>query len=507
MYDRVADAPDAVGKLRKFVLDLAVRGKLVEQSANEVAVAGSSSNKADKPVNHATEVAHVAPFPIPREWSFTTVGRVLEMVNGRAFKPTEWLEHGLPIIRIQNLNNPLAPFNHCDPLTVDARHRVRDGDLLISWSGTPGTSFGAFIWARGDAALNQHIFRCVLNGEDFSKEFLRLGINSQLAVLIGQAQGGVGLQHVTKGTLQSLLLPLPPLAEQHRIVAKVDELMALCDQLESARAEREAARDRLAAASLTRLNAPDPTKFRSDALFALNVLPALSARADQVRQLRQTILNLAVRVGLSERHGWNAEPMPLENFASLQNGYAFKSEWFDKSGVPLLRNVNVSHGVLDWTQKVCLAADRAAEYARFRLKEGDVVLSLDRPFITTGTKAARVCADDLPALLLQRVGRFEMSQSLSPAYLYLWVRSPHFSEQVNPGRSNGVPHISSKQVEKALILVPSLKEQQRIVAKVDELLSYCDELEAALTNSESVCARLLHALLHEAIFSSVVAVR
>ena len=89
--------------------------------------------------------------------------------------------------------------------------------------------------------------------------------------------------------------PLPPLAEQHRIVAKVDELMALCDRLEAARAEREATRDRLTAASLARLNAPDPDTFRDDARFALDALPALTARPDQIKQLRQTILNLAVR--------------------------------------------------------------------------------------------------------------------------------------------------------------------------------------------------------------------
>ena len=92
-----------------------------------------------------------------------------------------------------------------------------------------------------------------------------------------------------------IAVPLPPLAEQHRIVAKVDELMALCDRLEAARAEREATRDRLTAASLARLNAPDPDTFPDDARFALDALPALTARPDQIKQLRQTILNLAVR--------------------------------------------------------------------------------------------------------------------------------------------------------------------------------------------------------------------
>ena len=71
--------------------------------------------------------------------------------------------------------------------------------------------------------------------------------------------------------------------------------MALCDRLEAARASREAVRDRLAAASLARLNAPDPETFQADARFALDALPALTTRPDQIKQLRQTILNLAVR--------------------------------------------------------------------------------------------------------------------------------------------------------------------------------------------------------------------
>ena len=94
-----------------------------------------------------------------------------------------------------------------------------------------------------------------------------------------------------------LLFPLPPLAEQHRIVAKVDELMALCDRLEVARTKREATRDRLAEASLARLGAPDPDPmvFRNHAAFALEHLTSLTTRRDQIKFLRQTILNLAVR--------------------------------------------------------------------------------------------------------------------------------------------------------------------------------------------------------------------
>ena len=101
---------------------------------------------------------------------------------------------------------------------------------------------------------------------------------------------------INKNQLTGFVIPLPPLAEQHRIVAKVDELMALCDQLEAARTKREETRDRLAAASLIRLNDPDPDPvvFRNQAAFALENLAPLTTRIDQIKALRQTILNLAV---------------------------------------------------------------------------------------------------------------------------------------------------------------------------------------------------------------------
>jgi type I restriction enzyme, S subunit len=314
-------------------------------------------------------------------------------------------------------------------------------------------------------------------------------------------------------------LPLPPLAEQHRIVAKVDELMALCDQLEAAQQEREHRRDRLAAASLQRLNQPteanpatDQTKpaeareqaqreqQKDHARFHLQNLNRLTTRPEHIKAMRQTILNLAVRGFLSENRDWASQPQQLRTVATLQNGYAFKSEWFAKSGIRLLRNTNVSHGVIRWDDLACLSELQSAEYERFRLLEGDIVLSLDRPFIATGTKVARVRAKDLPCLLLQRVGRFQLnSRLIATDYLFLLIESPQFTDQIDPGRSNGVPHISSKQVESAEIFLPPLAEQHRIVAKVDELMALCDQLEARLTQSQNDSRRLLEAVLEAAL--------
>jgi len=101
---------------------------------------------------------------------------------------------------------------------------------------------------------------------------------------------------------------------------------------------------------------------------------------------------------------------------------------------------------------------------------GDILVSLDRPIISTGVKVARIRQVDLPSLLLQRVGRIQMrAPELDPDYLYLWLRSPRFVNAIDPGRSNGVPHISPKDIERLAFATPSLVEQKAAVSRLRRL--------------------------------------
>lgn len=158
-------------------------------------------------------------------WAATEIGTICSLINGKAFKPSDWSELGLPIIRIQNLNNQNAPFNHFDG-PVEDKFLVENGELLFAWSGTPGTSFGAHIWNGDKSVLNQHIFRVLFDETLINKQFLRFAINQKLEELINKAHGGVGLRHVTKGKFEATEISLPPLNEQRRIVAKIEALMA-----------------------------------------------------------------------------------------------------------------------------------------------------------------------------------------------------------------------------------------------------------------------------------------
>jgi type I restriction enzyme, S subunit len=95
---------------------------------------------------------------LPVGWSQAEIGDLCELQNGRAFKSSDWEEVGVPIVRIQNLNKANSSFNYYQG-PVDERNRLKGGELLFAWSGTPGTSFGAHVWNGGEAVLNQHIFR------------------------------------------------------------------------------------------------------------------------------------------------------------------------------------------------------------------------------------------------------------------------------------------------------------------------------------------------------------
>lgn len=173
---------------------------------------------------------------LPRGWRWVKLGEVCRFDNGDAYKESDWSANGVQIIRIQNLNDHDKPFNYWAG-SLEDRVKVQDGDLLLAWSGTPGTSFGAHIWNRGLGVLNQHIF-LVHTDPSLDKAWAKEAINHVLEDLIRAAHGAVGLAHVTKREVEALKIPLPPLPEQRRIAATLNEQMSAVDRARKAAEER-----------------------------------------------------------------------------------------------------------------------------------------------------------------------------------------------------------------------------------------------------------------------------
>ncbi|MBL8666340.1 MAG: restriction endonuclease subunit S [Rhodospirillales bacterium] len=543
LYDRVAAAPDAIPRLRRFVLDLAVRGKLVPQAPKDepaqVPPSVAAGTKERSRARGKTEPLSNLPYPLPVTWRWVRIGDQLELLNGMAFKPSDWVPTGIRIVRIQNLNRMDAPFNFCDPKIARERSLIDDGTFLISWSGTPGTSFGAFIWSRGPAVLNQHIFRCDFKTNAFSAEYLRLAINGRLDEMIQKAHGGVGLQHITKGKLESMLIPLPPLAEQHRIVAKVDELMALCDRLEAARATREATRDRLTTASLARLTAPDTDAktFRIHAHFALDALPALTTRPDQITQLRQTILNLAVRGKLVAQDPAD-EPASelLKRIAKGKRRMRREIFMIDPKATPYSLPVTWEWASLDQLilagpqngispkpttredapKAVTLTATTSgvfnpAHFKRveanihdesdFWLTDGDLLFQGGNTREYVGI-AAIYNGPPKSFLFPDLIMKVRVSDLVNLRFVHLAAVSPPartFLSENASGAQATMPKINQTTLVSLPIPLPPLAEQHRIVAKVDALMALCARLEASLATADTTRTRLLESLLHEAL--------
>ncbi len=321
-------------------------------------------------------------------------------------------------------------------------------NIVFAWEGAV-----ALASERERGMIASHRFPTFRSDEQrLDLRFLLLYFRMPSGVeLMGRVSpGGAGRNRTLNRTaFLSLEIPLPTLAEQRRLVARID---AIASELEMA------------------------VDLQEQSTYEVRLLASKVARELFTR-------------GSEHRVG---------EFVSFQTGYAFKSEWFSDTGVRLARNANVSHGRLDWTDTAHLPAATSAGFTRFELCEGDILISLDRPLISTGVKVARVQSADLPALLVQRVARAQIDDGLCADYLYHWLHSPAFAEAIDPGRSNGVPHISHKDIERLSISVPDVREQRRAVAEIEALKAQAGALATAQAARRAELDALLPAILNRA---------
>lgn len=234
---------DILNLCRQTILHLAVRGRLVSQDPCDepasAAIARAKRNRPDwieptAPSKYSHKLAGypLGEVPLPASWEYACLGEVLQLVNGRAYKRSEWKSAGTPVIRIQNLNG--GQDYYFSDLELRAHNYCDSGDLLFAWSA----SFGPYIWAGGRAIFHYHIWK-IATSPAITKMYAYYLLQAMTAA-VKSASHGLAMLHMTKETMEGLLCPIPPVREQHRIVERVTELLALCDELE---AQLVAARD------------------------------------------------------------------------------------------------------------------------------------------------------------------------------------------------------------------------------------------------------------------------
>jgi type I restriction enzyme, S subunit len=460
-FDRLAETQGAVPQLRCFILDLAVRGKLVEQDfadepaaelLDRIRAAKAPLNKSGKQKigTGAAKSADTEPhFVLPPNWVWAQLGEVAQYGIANKVEPNVAIPASTWVLDLEDIEKDTSrllnrvesvdrPFN-------SAKTAFKQGDVLF---GKLRPYLNKVIVADRDGVCTTEIVPirgyCGLN-PDYTRLVLR---SPTTMATVDRLMYGMKMPRLGTADATSLSYPLPPLAEQGRIVAKVDELMATCDQLEAAQQERERRRDCLVAASLQRLNQPaantTPEVQQEHVRFYLDHLFRLTTRPDHIKELRQTIFSLAVRGLLVEQDGTEEPaaaalktirqekaqlakvgtipkektapgtallPFPLpENWQAVHLGEVCNfvtsgsrgwAAFYAESGPRFLRAQNIRFGRMRLDDIACVTPPATTEGARTQVQIGDLLIVITGAGVTN------------PALLESDLGEAYVSQHVA----------------------------------------------------------------------------------------------
>ena len=541
-FNLLGDEPETVQQFRKLVVGLAVSGKLtakceassdastlmklIEEKKRELVQKGQLRKQS--PARKVTSDDLPKVFLSPD--NFVRLGSIAR------------IEKGLTGI----MKAEPGPY----PLVVTAEERSNCNHFdfegaaaivpLVSSAGHGKASLQRLHYQEGKFALGSILAAIFPHAPELiSPRFLFEYLTAFKDELLVSQMIGTANVSLSVGKVSDVPVPLVPPSIQQ----KVDDLMGLCDRLEVARADREKMRDRLAAASLARLNAPDSATFQDDARFALDILPALTKRPDQIKSLRYTILNLAIRGKLVPQDPNDEvasellmdisktrkklylekkipKPKPLPAVKGIELPFAVPSSWAwsmlgdlcfqvsdgphfspqyvaPEQGIPFLSTRNVRLNGFDLsTIKYVSRADHEEFCKRIRPEKGDIIYTKGG---TTGIAKVNDLDFEFSVWVHLAVLRIEKKRLL-PRYIEMALNSPHCYEQ-SQRYTQGISNfdLGLTRMIKITIPIPPLAEQHRIVAKVDELMVLCDRLEASLDAASTTRRRLLDALLAEAL--------
>lgn len=499
-FEVLGDTPETIRRLRKLIVSLAVVGKLAsddeaistpDQLRMQLAAERDVLIKAGRlrGQNPSTEVSDddlPAGFCDPAR--FVKLGQIARIEKGET-GIQQARPGGYPLVVTA------AERLTCDHFDFDGAAAIIP---LVSSAGHGKASLQRLHYQEGRFALGSILAAVFphapkLTTPRFLYEYLT-AFKDELLVsrMIGTANVALSI-----GKIADVPVPLVAPAAQ----ARVDELMALCDQLEEARSERERRRDRLAAASLARLKVYASESFQADASFALEALPFLTSRLDQIRALRQTILNLAMRGKLvPEDEGISVKEVELESLVKIVRGSSPRPKGDSRyygGPVPRLLIADITRDGKYVVPKLDNLTLEGAKLSR-PMPAKSLVLAISGSYGVPAFLAVDACIHD------GFIGFRDVDPRIDPEYLYLVMlfRRPYFDEVV---KDSGLKNLTTEHLKRLSVPLPPLAEQHRIVARVDELMALCDQIEAALTAADSASARLLDAILHEALNGAPVA--
>lgn len=369
-------------------------------------------------------------------WEYKKLGEVATFINGYAFKPDQWKEYGTPIVRIQNLNNPNAPYNYFDGEVPD-KVKIQNGDLLISWSA----SLGAYIWNGGNAFLNQHIFKVAFNKTDVDKIYLKYAVTSKLETMAGKVHGAT-MKHIVKKDFDNTLIPFPPKSTQLSIVSELDKINKLI--------------------RLKKEQLKDYDNLAQSIFYEMFGDPVENEKGFDTKRLDEVFPLIT--------DGTHQTPTYTED---RENGYKFLSA------------KDVTSGNINWNNVKFIPAwlhDNLSK--RLKPQKNDILLCKNG---TTG-----ICAlveNDETFDIYVSLALLRPSNMHNPKYLTYAINSPATKRQFNDSlKGIGVPNLHLKEIRKTIITVPPLPLQHLFAQRIEQIERQKSAVQKSITDLETLLA-------------------
>lgn len=477
-------------ELKSSILQLAIQGRLVEQrpeegtgeelyqqiQAEKKRLIQEGKIKKEKPLPEIAE--DEVPFEIPESWAWVRLNSVISLLSGSDLTPDKYnaIEKGIPYITgASNIEGNQLIINRW---TEYPNNIARKGDLLLTCKGTVGKTI---ILVETEVHIARQIM--ALSAVMIDTVYLKYFIEGQVETLKSKAKSMI--PGIERDNVLKLLMPLPPLAEQKRIVAKIEELLPYLDRYEKAwnrledfgsRFPADMQKSILQMAIQGKLVEQRPEEGTGEELYRqIQAEKQALIKAGKIKKEKPMPEIAEDEVPFEIPEGWKW--VRLGQAIDMLSGFAFKSSDFKETGhYRLLRGINLGVATTRWDDTVYVD-EMPKKLEPYRIQKGDVLIGLDRPWISDGIRVT-IYNDEEQTYVVQRVLRVRETCAIIKEYIALLLRSNLFKSAVE-GQTTGisVPHISPGQVGNVVIPLPPIAEQKRIVTRLEEILPLCERLK------------------------------
>lgn len=557
----LAGAPNSIKKLRKLILELAVRGKLVPQDPSDEPASELLMRIAEEKARLVAEgkikkqkaLAEIAEekmsFDLPAGWCWTSLNEIAAMRGGSTpsmSKPGFW-NGDIPWVSPKDMHDGDITDSELKvtqlALEKTSLELVPLGSiLLVGRSGILKRKLPAQITAV-PCTINQDL-KAISPFQPQPSNYVQLLLRGTERVILKEdVKQGTTVQSLVYEKLFARPFGLPPLAEQHRIVAKVDELMVLCDRLEAQHADAESAHAQLVQALLDSLTqASDATDFATSWQRLAEHFHTLFTTEPSIDALKQTMLQLAV-MGKLVPQDPNDEPAnellkriaeekarlvatgkikkqkPIAMLSEKEQAFGISARWswarlgdlsvlitsgsrgwneyYSDSGSTFIRSQDIKTDKLKFDNRAFVCLPKSAEGIRTRVELGDLLITI------TGANVAKAAMveDSLDdAYVSQHVALIRLANRSFGVFIHKWLTNSHGGRALLLENSYGAkPGLNLNNIRDLPVPVPPISEQHRIVAKVDQLMAICDQLKTRLTQARQLNEQLASTLVEQAL--------